>query len=430
MHGEICSVCTEWNRYASGDILWRELYFKRFHTVEKVQPPPSEESKRLQRSRRHKQMTSLELERKKVWDSFDFDNASETETPSLSASLTCSWNMNESRLLRRENYDRMVQYKSECNKKPLRFDLPSLSEEKEKPFRNEESSNFINNFTGRKKTKTDERVEESNIKNNYRAIVERSVGYFFFNDAEKQVCAKNSSSCMSRNDNKTKFSGGVSPSLCSSYARKLASGVLSDTSLLLRHCDYQIDNSFFSEMAEIKVNCSGQEFRRYQDGYKDKIPFGACVSLKPERELITGHTYKDRYCIDEHRSAHFFCTEEQPKKDKSMLRGLQASFIEGLTLKESSNGPPTRKFRLGDISYMGDEVAKFRLVGKANLMLYKSVYYRRLLDPWIGDKVEVAWKGKFRLEAMDVYQGKNHLCGILCLVTCTNNSKSFMYCSA
>ena len=37
---------------------------------------------------------------------------------------------------------------------------------------------------------------------------------------------------------------------------------------------------------------------------------------------------------------------------------------------------------------------------------YKSVYYRRLLDPWVGDKVEVAWKGKFRLEAMDVYQGQ------------------------
>lgn len=29
----------------------------------------------------------------------------------------------------------------------------------------------------------------------------------------------------------------------------------------------------------------------------------------------------------------------------------------------------------------------------------------RLSDPQIGDKVEVAWRGKFRLEAMDVYQG-------------------------
>lgn len=29
----------------------------------------------------------------------------------------------------------------------------------------------------------------------------------------------------------------------------------------------------------------------------------------------------------------------------------------------------------------------------------------RLLDPQIGDKVEVAWKGKFRLETQDVYQG-------------------------
>ena len=35
---------------------------------------------------------------------------------------------------------------------------------------------------------------------------------------------------------------------------------------------------------------------------------------------------------------------------------------------------------------------------------FKSRYYRRLLDPWVGDRVEVAWKGKFRLEAMDVYQ--------------------------
>ncbi len=43
-------------------------------------------------------------------------------------------------------------------------------------------------------------------------------------------------------------------------------------------------------------------------------------------------------------------------------------------------------------------------------MSYKSVYYRRLLDPWVGDKVEVAWKGKFRLEAMDVYQGKKFGC--------------------
>ena len=32
-------------------------------------------------------------------------------------------------------------------------------------------------------------------------------------------------------------------------------------------------------------------------------------------------------------------------------------------------------------------------------------FRQRLADPQIGDKVEVAWKGKFRLEAMDVYQG-------------------------
>ena len=179
---------------------------------------------------------------------------------------------------------------------------------------------------------------------------------------------------MSRHDDKTKFSGGVSPSLCSSYARNLASRVLSDTSLLLRRSDYQINNSFLFEKTEIKVDCSGQEFRLHQDGYKDKFPSGACMSLKPERELITGHAYKDRHRIDEHQSAFFFCTEEQPNKDKAMLHGSQASFTESFTLKESSNSSPTRNVRLDDISYMGDEVAKFRLIGKSNLMLYKSVY--------------------------------------------------------
>ncbi len=32
-------------------------------------------------------------------------------------------------------------------------------------------------------------------------------------------------------------------------------------------------------------------------------------------------------------------------------------------------------------------------------------YQKRMIDPELGDKVEVAWRGKFRLEAMDVYQG-------------------------
>lgn len=32
-------------------------------------------------------------------------------------------------------------------------------------------------------------------------------------------------------------------------------------------------------------------------------------------------------------------------------------------------------------------------------------YRQRLNDPHIGDKVEVAWRGKFRLETQDVYQG-------------------------
>ena len=36
---------------------------------------------------------------------------------------------------------------------------------------------------------------------------------------------------------------------------------------------------------------------------------------------------------------------------------------------------------------------------------YRASFRIRLADPQIGDKVEVAWRGKFRLEAMDVYQG-------------------------
>jgi hypothetical protein len=32
-------------------------------------------------------------------------------------------------------------------------------------------------------------------------------------------------------------------------------------------------------------------------------------------------------------------------------------------------------------------------------------FKKRLEDPEIGDKVEVAWRGKFRLETQDVYQG-------------------------
>lgn len=34
-----------------------------------------------------------------------------------------------------------------------------------------------------------------------------------------------------------------------------------------------------------------------------------------------------------------------------------------------------------------------------------DLYRQRLNDPVIGDKVEVAWRGKFRLETQDVYQG-------------------------
>lgn len=36
---------------------------------------------------------------------------------------------------------------------------------------------------------------------------------------------------------------------------------------------------------------------------------------------------------------------------------------------------------------------------------FKDLFKQRLLDPHIGDLVEVAWKGKFRLESLDIYQG-------------------------
>lgn len=36
---------------------------------------------------------------------------------------------------------------------------------------------------------------------------------------------------------------------------------------------------------------------------------------------------------------------------------------------------------------------------------YMPSFQQRLKDPHIGDKVEVAWRGKFRLETQDVYQG-------------------------
>ena len=36
---------------------------------------------------------------------------------------------------------------------------------------------------------------------------------------------------------------------------------------------------------------------------------------------------------------------------------------------------------------------------------YLKSFRSRLASPQLGDKVEVAWRGKFRLEALDVYQG-------------------------
>lgn len=35
----------------------------------------------------------------------------------------------------------------------------------------------------------------------------------------------------------------------------------------------------------------------------------------------------------------------------------------------------------------------------------KAEFYFRYQHPQIGDRVEVAWRGKFRLEAMEIYQG-------------------------
>ena len=50
---------------------------------------------------------------------------------------------------------------------------------------------------------------------------------------------------------------------------------------------------------------------------------------------------------------------------------------------------------------------KFLLNNPGPLPLKSLVesYRKRLNDPHIGDKIEVAWRGKFRLETQDVYQG-------------------------
>ena len=37
---------------------------------------------------------------------------------------------------------------------------------------------------------------------------------------------------------------------------------------------------------------------------------------------------------------------------------------------------------------------------------YKELFRKRHSDPEVGDRVEVAWEGKFRLEAAEVYQGR------------------------
>lgn len=40
-----------------------------------------------------------------------------------------------------------------------------------------------------------------------------------------------------------------------------------------------------------------------------------------------------------------------------------------------------------------------------NITCYWASFRDRLSDPQVGDSVEVAWRGKFRLESQDVYQG-------------------------
>jgi len=42
---------------------------------------------------------------------------------------------------------------------------------------------------------------------------------------------------------------------------------------------------------------------------------------------------------------------------------------------------------------------------EVDALSWKGCLLDRLQRPWTGDKVEVAWKGKFRLEALDIYQG-------------------------
>lgn len=43
--------------------------------------------------------------------------------------------------------------------------------------------------------------------------------------------------------------------------------------------------------------------------------------------------------------------------------------------------------------------------GSSRLLPFQQQFRERLLDPSVGDSVEVAWKGKFRLESLDIYQG-------------------------
>ena len=37
-HHDLCAVCSEWDQYASGDVLWREIYFQRFKTFDHEEP--------------------------------------------------------------------------------------------------------------------------------------------------------------------------------------------------------------------------------------------------------------------------------------------------------------------------------------------------------------------------------------------------------
>lgn len=53
-----------------------------------------------------------------------------------------------------------------------------------------------------------------------------------------------------------------------------------------------------------------------------------------------------------------------------------------------------------------DEVRDADSPGEQSPM-FKQQYAQRLVHPHVGDKVEVAWRGSFRLESLEIYSGKS-----------------------